>query len=788
MPKAAYVVFRGKRPGIYTSWDECEIQVNGYHKAKHQGFDTVAAAEVSWNDWIARTAVKQQRMKESRPSARSRHVGTHGESRDRTQYVEIFGSPAPSPASAVRTMAEQRMPGQWPEERSREPSLEFEADQGPKYFHSAPIEYPTLPAQSNTPFIALAAPKVEIAPSFIDLLPSTTSTSKRTLDVVDLTGDPDPDPLSDLWEVPAGKRMRRDTSPFEATVLDRKIKSEMEPQTAEEERFLAELQRKEREQRAIQRPAEEEKVELSIEQNEVLKMALRKNSIFLTGAAGSGKTTVLREILRQLKAKGKTVEVVAPTGIAALPLSGRTTYSFAGWSPDDMRKPMSKLLEKRKKRVVECITKLDVLIVEEVSMVENQFLERLNMLFQDVMDNQADPSGRPVLVTRLPFGGKQVIFLGDFHQLPPVKPFAFCLRCGEPIPDKQGHDPICISDYCKAVKDKVHFKPGDKWAFRAPVWRELQLRHVHLQQIHRQKDTKFQDILNKIRNGIALSDEEWHDLERPKQLPKGAFAVRLMSRLNQVKSFNESELRSLRFQTNTWKALDGCKALIDIDGDLEALGGAWAPTQDYKALEHKNTLKDHRFQDELVLKIGARVVLLYNLDHASGLVNGSQGTVVGFKQADDLEVNADAIIGDHKPWRLGEIEKYRETNMRRPLIRFANGFIRAIPVIASSSLRGGTQISEQYVVCRTQIPLTLAWALSIHKSQGMTLDYVEVSSKDIFESGQLYVALSRATELEGLTVTGFSRTQLPMDKDVLDFYKTTRWEKLIPRKPRERKT
>lgn len=306
--------------------------------------------------------------------------------------------------------------------------------------------------------------------------------------------------------------------------------------------------------------------------------------------------------------------------------------------------------------------------------------------------------------------------------------------------------------------------------------RELRLRHVQLQQIHRQKDTRFQDILNKIRNGVPLTDEEWHDLERPKQLPKGAFAVRLMSKLLQVKNFNENELAKLKFQPNSWTCRDASRKVIG--GDEEENPYA----RDWKLQEYKQTLRDHRFQQDLVLKVGARVVLLQNLDFESGLVNGSQGTIVGFQPASEAEIDKEMMIGDEKPWRLGQIEQFRQTNMRRPLVRFTNGRTRAIPVVASASLRGGSKVFEQYVVCRTQIPLTLAWALSIHKSQGMTLEYVEVSSKDMFETGQLYVALSRATELEGLTLTGFSREQKDMDKDVLEFYKTTKWEKLIPRK------
>lgn len=300
---------------------------------------------------------------------------------------------------------------------------------------------------------------------------------------------------------------------------------------------------------------EEEQIELTTAQNAVVNLALQQHNIFLTGAAGSGKTVTLKEIIRRLETRYPTVapkhiptvQVIAPTGIAALPLNGRTTYSFAGWNPDSLQKPMEELFDRVKATTVEAVTNLQVLIIEEVSMVENQFLERLNRLFQYI------------LFSNHSFGGKQVIFVGDFHQLPPVKPFEYCIECGEPM-SKQGSSYKCKAEtpqYERACHGSK-FVAGDKWAFKARVWADLKLRHVKLEQIHRQKDTRFQDVLNKLRNGLLLDDQEWDDLERPKDLPKGAFAVRLMSRLNQVKRFNDMELAKLRTEEKSWVAFDTC--------------------------------------------------------------------------------------------------------------------------------------------------------------------------------------------------------------------------------------
>ncbi|CAG8952505.1 hypothetical protein HYFRA_00009608 [Hymenoscyphus fraxineus] len=510
---------------------------------------------------------------------------------------------------------------------------------------------------------------------------------------------------------------------------------------------------------------EGEGVQLTAEQKAVVDLALVGHNIFLTGAAGSGKTVTLKEIIRKLQARHKSheskglpnVHIVAPTGIAALPLNGRTTYSFAGWKPDSLQKPMKELLQRIRATTVEAVKRLKVLIIEEVSMVESQFLERLNRLFQHI------------LFSNLPFGGKQVIFVGDFHQLPPVKPFQFCMECGEPMSNR-GWKYSCkaeIPAYQHACQ-KAKFDVGDKWAFKAQVWADLKLRHVKLEQIHRQKDTNFQDVLNKIRNGLPLEDHEWEELERTKELPPNTFAVRLMSRINMVNQFNEIELAKLSTEERSWTAFDTCVKKSYEDSDkFPPRSTAIAA----KIKEFKDGLKDHSFQTELTLKIGAKVVLLHNLNPKLGLVNGSQGEVVKFSDAEG--------------WKTKEISQWKSMRAKDftgrngyfvPVVKFSNGRCHSIPPIIHDATK--VDGKDRYLVSRSQIPLTLGWALSIHKSQGMSLQYAEVSSRDIFEPGQLYVGVSRVSTLEGLVVTGFQRQMLGLDEEVTRFYNETTWEKL----------
>ncbi|RDW77566.1 hypothetical protein BP6252_05619 [Coleophoma cylindrospora] len=714
--KKAYVVFCGRTTGIYSTWAECEAQVMKFPSNKHQGFSSLQEAESAWAKW-----------KETQPIAKRIHSEVTKQNMDEsydkknqspnTECVDIL-----DPWFSIQENFP--LPKGW-EIRSTDEGIPYYVDHNTE---STSWSDPRLP-QDNGLNTKSAQPELNL-------------NEKRPVPFIDLT-----EPEMHI-QPPKKSRLDKDIS-LHCLQSD----TDECPDSDEEEAF----------------DVKEQLVKLTPAQEAVVNMALEGHNIFLTGAAGCGKTVTLKAMLTRLRKKfsrhtssSLAVQVAAPTGIAALPLNGRTTYSFAGWNPDSFRTPIRELISWPKPSTKASIQALEVLIIEEISMVENQFLQRLDLLIQEITGSTK------------PFGGKQVIFLGDFHQLPPVKPFQFCLECGEEMALQRvagvvSHH-VCTAKKCSL--SALPFNVSEKWAFKAPVWKQLNLKHFKLEQIHRQKDTQFQDILNKVRNGSLLTDDEWRRLEGKKELPQQAVSTRLMSRVNQVKAFNDRKLAVIERPAITFSAYDTCRKLVKNEHDKTA--GAFKVAQ--KEREYKESLKDHRLPTDLVLKIGAKVVLLHNLCPEKGLVNGSQGEVISFVDTTSWS-KSDWDSDDHRgEWNRFVTAEYVKTNgYHRPIVRFANGAQKAIRPEPMTSQRGAKD--DQYLLCRTQIPLQLAWALSIHKSQGMTLEYVDVSSKDIFESGQLYVGLSRATKLEGLTVSVSKREQLAVDKDVMDFYKSVQWER-----------
>lgn len=193
---------------------------------------------------------------------------------------------------------------------------------------------------------------------------------------------------------------------------------------------------------------------LSSEQVRLVNLIVQGKNVFYTGSAGVGKSRVLKALRQRLSAMGKRVNVVAPTGRAALDTNGSTTWSYAGWTPEHMKKPLDMLQRQAwQKKTKRRLQKTDVLVIDEISMVENFHLERLSAIMKSVRQN------------REAFGGVQVVITGDFCQLPPVNPFQFCIDCGKALVKKARK-----SAYECTVCGKV-YNDEDKWAFQSNAWK-----------------------------------------------------------------------------------------------------------------------------------------------------------------------------------------------------------------------------------------------------------------------------------------------------------------------------
>ncbi|KAL1841469.1 hypothetical protein VTJ49DRAFT_7024 [Mycothermus thermophilus] len=487
------------------------------------------------------------------------------------------------------------------------------------------------------------------------------------------------------------------------------------------------------------------------EQLKVVELAASGQNIFYTGSAGCGKSTVLHAIRERLSEMGRRVRVMAPTGKVALAINGTTTWTFAGWTPDHHKRTLAFLKRAaRGKTVRKRLRDTDTIIIDEISMVENLHLERLNAIMKVARDNDTAP-----------FGGVQVIVTGDFCQLPPVKPFQHCIDCGSDlVSSSEEDDPIHRCPNCPRS-----WRDSEKWAFRSQAWAECNFVHIHLKSIHRQSDNEFISMLQKCRIGDPFTKDEVDILMNHHSVT--ANAVKLFSTREEVKRTNDAAFARLKTPVHSFRCFD--RFLWDSERH---------PHLEYKGRKNPDGslrgLDDHRFERHLNLKVGMLVVLLINLDLKSGLCNGSQGIVAGFipyepdklpRKADPQRESAggDAIVGQYATIREAHIRQFAEQQLQEnqrqggkglfwPVVKFLNG--RTAPIMPECQVHELGDREPYSLLCRTQIPLAAAWALSIHKSQGMTLDRVIVDLSRAFEEGQVYVALSRATSLKGLKVEG----------------------------------
>ncbi|WVQ85854.1 hypothetical protein IAT38_008022 [Cryptococcus sp. DSM 104549] len=462
-----------------------------------------------------------------------------------------------------------------------------------------------------------------------------------------------------------------------------------------------------------------QKVTLSTEQQKVLQMVVGEGkNMFFTGSAGTGKSVLLREVIKNLRKKHikspDAVAVTASTGIAACNIGGITLHSFGGvgLATEDNEVLLRKLRVNKKASARWQRTK--VLIIDEVSMVDGALFDKFCKLGQLIRKNDK------------PFGGIQIVVTGDFFQLPPVT--------------KGGAMP--------------------KFAFEAEMWHETIKTSVNLTKVFRQKDPRFVDMLNEMRFG-RLSEEsiaEFKKLARPLKYDDGIEPTVLFPRREDVDRANLSRLQQLKTEGYTYNSVDGGKS---------------EPAQREKLLSNFMAPKS------IELKIDAQVMLIKNVDET--LVNGSMGKVIGFCYEPLWDEDS---MGRWKPDSdsyegLSDEDREKRLKLREVLKEKLSAAGKPYPVVTFKVPGGGSRDmlvkddtfktelpNGEIQASRVQLPLILSWAMSIHKSQGQTLDRVRVDLGKVFEKGQAYVALSRATSLEGLQVTGFNKDKVMAHKKV----------------------
>lgn len=419
---------------------------------------------------------------------------------------------------------------------------------------------------------------------------------------------------------------------------------------------------------------------LSKKQQEIVNYFEQGHNIFITGGAGSGKSYLLNFLKKNYSHLG--LEITASTGISAVNVGGATIHSWAGIGLANF--PIEKIIENlfsaKFVRVRKKIKNTKSLAIDEISMVSLEVLEILDQVFKAIRGND------------LPMGGIQILFFGDFLQLPPI--------------GKNNEANFC---------------------FQSKVWQSLNLKTFILEEIFRQDDAKFINILNNIRFG-KLSSDDILELKKRVNIVDDNLAIKptILSTHNyKVDQINQNKINYIPQKVETFVA-----EYFGNETKIEFL--------------KKNSIVPQLLQ----LKIGAQVMMIKNTYQKEGIVNGSLGIVIGFspkKNYPIVEFNNKKIITIAKEEWL--IDRYDENK--------------------------GLVINEAGVI---QIPLVLSWAITIHKSQGLTLDKISCDLSDVFSPGQAYVALSRAKSLEGVFIEKINFSKITANQIATKFYENLKFD------------
>lgn len=536
------------------------------------------------------------------------------------------------------------------------------------------------------------------------------------------------------------------------------------------------------------------------DQEAAIRAARAGESFFLTGSAGTGKSFVLKRIINDLRERGLNVVVTASTGCAAVAIQGCTIHSASGvgLGMDSISKLRRRALSREVQRKLVAV---DILIIDEISMLDSIIFDKIEAMYKTARGavSNLPPTfirrSRRTMSANLPFGGVQVILCGDFFQLPPVA----------------------------ASDPKLQHLKQKFFAFESEAWKRTISKTIVLSRVHRQADKNFVGLLNEIRFGVVslktmrvLSACRMAGTEMEVD-DKGEYVhyTKLFAYRNQVFSENEKHLDCLKGRAVAYTSK---KQIKHDELGMLPLGTV------------KTMLKSTQGVERLVLKVGARVLCVKNVNQLTGIVNGSAGVVIGFTTPKKImvqrrleateagtkasevkvsEVKADPSESEQKEATKQNEEKDKvvtndgllqdevvdldneriqellakcpigmdgaaeldcEFSEVMPVVRFDNGITQTMYSVAWDIY--GMQGAP--VAHLLQIPLTLGWALTIHKAQGMTLDRVETDVGRAFDYGQVYVAMSRAKSMQGLRLTTFNASKVMAHKKVVQFYTDTR--------------
>jgi ATP-dependent DNA helicase PIF1 len=397
-------------------------------------------------------------------------------------------------------------------------------------------------------------------------------------------------------------------------------------------------------------------------QNQALDILKTGANVFLTGEPGSGKTYTINRYIDYLRRHAISPAITASTGIAATHIGGMTLHSWSGIGISKFLSDQDVERVAGKSKIARRLEKTSVLIIDEISMLDAATLDLVERVCRKGKQSE------------LPWGGIQIIFIGDFFQLPPVS------GRGEPQP---------------------------KFAYQSDTWRRAEPLVCYLSEQHRQEDDTFLDILARIRKGAV--DEDLHAVLAGKIVPGHIQKdfTKLYSHNVDVDRINDAKLDALPGKEFSFRMdTRGPRALTE-----QIMRGCLSP-------------------EILRLKVGAKVMFTKN-NFEHGYVNGTLGEVTSLSD-------------------VGPVVKTTKGDM-----------ITVTP--ADWSIADGNKILARII----QYPLRLAWAMTIHKSQGMTLDSAVMDLASVFEYGQGYVALSRVRALSGLYLLGINSRALAVHPEVL---------------------